>query len=189
MDYYSAIKKNTFWIGSNEADETGAYYTEWSKPERKTPIQYLCSLKPTQHLRILTGISNSTYPQFLISPPQNCLHQQLSPTELLHLYLSPRLAQSLGSAFNIFLLCPTSKREADPEVPYLQADADSGHFSPLPRPHTAQSHRCLSSACVSAKSFQSCSTLCDPMDPSGSPVHGIRRSRTLEWVAMTSSRG
>ena len=21
-------------------DETGAYYTEWSKPERKTPIQY-----------------------------------------------------------------------------------------------------------------------------------------------------
>ena len=28
------------WISSNEAVETGAYYTEWSKPERKTPIQY-----------------------------------------------------------------------------------------------------------------------------------------------------
>ena len=28
------------WISSNEMDETGAYYTEWSKPERKTPIQY-----------------------------------------------------------------------------------------------------------------------------------------------------
>ena len=26
--------------GSNEVDETGAYYTEWSKPEGKTPIQY-----------------------------------------------------------------------------------------------------------------------------------------------------
>ena len=25
---------------SNEMDETGAYYTEWSKPERKIPIQY-----------------------------------------------------------------------------------------------------------------------------------------------------
>ena len=24
----------------NEVDETGAYYTELSKPERKTPIQY-----------------------------------------------------------------------------------------------------------------------------------------------------
>ena len=33
MEYYSAIKKNTL-------DETGADYTEWSKPERKTPIQY-----------------------------------------------------------------------------------------------------------------------------------------------------
>jgi len=27
-------------MSSNEVDETGAYYTEWSKPERKTPIQY-----------------------------------------------------------------------------------------------------------------------------------------------------
>ena len=25
---------------SDEVDETGAYYTDWSKPERKTPIQY-----------------------------------------------------------------------------------------------------------------------------------------------------
>ena len=28
-------------ISSNEGDETGAYYTEWSKSERKTPIQYI----------------------------------------------------------------------------------------------------------------------------------------------------
>ena len=27
-------------ISSNEVDETGAYYTEWNKPERKTPTQY-----------------------------------------------------------------------------------------------------------------------------------------------------
>ena len=27
-------------ISSNEVDKTGAYYTDWSKPERKTPIQY-----------------------------------------------------------------------------------------------------------------------------------------------------
>ena len=32
--------KEYIWISSNEVDETGAYYTEWSKPERKTPIQY-----------------------------------------------------------------------------------------------------------------------------------------------------
>ena len=37
--YYSAIKNNIL-ISSNEVDETGADYTERSKPERKTPIQY-----------------------------------------------------------------------------------------------------------------------------------------------------
>ena len=32
--------KRYIWISSNEVDETGADYTEWSKPERKTPIRY-----------------------------------------------------------------------------------------------------------------------------------------------------
>ena len=38
---------------------------------------------------------------------------------------------------------------------------------------------------------QSCLTLCDPMDcsPQGSPLHGIRQSRILEWVAIPFSRG
>ena len=39
MEYYLDIKKNTF-ESVNEVDETGANYTEWSKPERKTSIQY-----------------------------------------------------------------------------------------------------------------------------------------------------
>ena len=40
-------------------------------------------------------------------------------------------------------------------------------------------------ACVSAKSLQSCSTLCDPMDcsPPGSSVHGIFQARVLGWGA------
>ena len=33
-------KKEYIWISSDEMDETGADYTEWIKPERKTPIQY-----------------------------------------------------------------------------------------------------------------------------------------------------
>ena len=38
--------------------------------------------------------------------------------------------------------------------------------------------------------FQSCLTLCDPMDcsPSGSSVHGILQARILEWVAIPFSR-
>ena len=38
---------------------------------------------------------------------------------------------------------------------------------------------------------QSCLTLCDPMDynPPGSSVRGILQVRTLEWVAISFSRG
>ena len=41
MQYYSAIKEKCIWVSSNEVDETGAYYTEWSKSERKAPIHYI----------------------------------------------------------------------------------------------------------------------------------------------------
>ena len=45
------------------------------------------------------------------------------------------------------------------------------------------------SATASAKSRQSCLTLCDPIDSSlpGSPVPGILQARTLEWVAISFS--
>ena len=40
-------------------------------------------------------------------------------------------------------------------------------------------------------SFQSCPTLCNPMDWSlpGSSVHGILQARIQEWVAKPSSKG
>ena len=36
-----------------------------------------------------------------------------------------------------------------------------------------------------------CPTLCDPMDcsPPGSSIHGIPQARTLEWIAISSSKG
>ena len=42
---------------------------------------------------------------------------------------------------------------------------------------------------LSAKSLQSCPTLCHPIDgsPPGSPVPGILQARTLEWVAISFS--
>ena len=42
---------------------------------------------------------------------------------------------------------------------------------------------------AAAKSFQSCPTLCDPIDgsPPGSPGPGILQARTLEWVAISFS--
>ena len=46
-------------------------------------------------------------------------------------------------------------------------------------------------AAAAAKSLQSCSTLCDPIDgsPPGSPVPGILQARALEWVAISFSKG
>ena len=45
--------------------------------------------------------------------------------------------------------------------------------------------------CIHANSLQLFLTLCDSTDSSqpGSSVHGILQARTLEWVAMPSSRG
>ena len=42
---------------------------------------------------------------------------------------------------------------------------------------------------ATAKSLQSCPTLCDPIDgiPPGCPVPGILQARTLEWVAISFS--
>ena len=44
-------------------------------------------------------------------------------------------------------------------------------------------------ATATAKSLQSCLTLCDPIDGSlpGSPVPGILQARSLEWVAIAFS--
>ena len=44
-------------------------------------------------------------------------------------------------------------------------------------------------AAATAKSLQSCPTLCDPIDGSlpGSAIPGILQARTLEWVAISFS--
>ena len=36
-----SYKKEHIWVSSNEVDETGAYYSEWSKSERETPRPYI----------------------------------------------------------------------------------------------------------------------------------------------------
>ena len=63
----------------------------------------------------------------------------------------------------------------------------SGHFLTT-RPYPCAVLCCAVLCC--AKSFQSCLTLCDPMDssPPGSSVCEILQVRILEWVAMPSSR-
>ena len=45
--------------------------------------------------------------------------------------------------------------------------------------------------CMHAPLLQLGPTLCDPVDyrPPVSSVHGILQARTLEWIAMPSSKG
>ena len=47
----------------------------------------------------------------------------------------------------------------------------------------------LDTAAAAAKLFQSCPTLCDPIDgsPPGSSVHGIFQARVLEWGTIAFS--
>ena len=54
---------------------------------------------------------------------------------------------------------------------------------------TFLNHELTHGAAATAKSLQSCPTLCDPIDgsPLGSAVPGILQARTLEWVAISFS--
>ena len=60
----------------------------------------------------------------------------------------------------------------------------------IPDPSLPPWARCVR-VCMHAESLQSRPALCDPMDCSlpGSSAHGLLQARTLEWVAMPSSRG
>ena len=55
--------------------------------------------------------------------------------------------------------------------------------------HSGEQYAAAAAAAATAKLLQSCPTLCDPIDgsPSGSPVPGILKARTLEWVAISFS--
>ena len=62
-------------------------------------------------------------------------------------------------------------------------------FYTLTHPSPNKSQNFKFSAAATAKSLQSCPTLCNPIDgsPPGSPVPGILQARTLEWVAISFS--
>ena len=51
------------------------------------------------------------------------------------------------------------------------------------------SHFYIRVAAATAKSLQSCPTLCNPIDgsPPGSPIPGILQAKTLEWVTISFS--
>ena len=87
----------------------------------------------------------------------------------------------------LYWFCHTSTRirHGCTRVPHPEPPS---HLPPLSIPLGHPSAPAPSFLCY-AKSFQSCLTLCDPIDssPLGSPVPGILQARTLEWVAISFS--
>ena len=63
----------------------------------------------------------------------------------------------------------------------------SDFISPWPQTHALFLNDIYFYMLSAAKSLQSCSTLCDPIDgsPPGSPVPGVLQARTLEWVVIS----
>ena len=78
---------------------------------------------------------------------------------------------------------------------YQGTSAQGGHETPrLKKTLSTCCHRPPQQgelAAAAAKSLQSCPTLCDPIDgsPPGTSIPGILQARTLEWVAISFSKG
>ena len=83
----------------------------------------------------------------------------------------------------LFLTLPNSKQFKYPSIESLE------WFTHVMKYYAALEMASAAAAAAAAKSFQSCPTLCDPIDgsPPGSPVPRILQARTLEWVAISFS--
>ena len=84
-----------------------------------------------------------------------------------------------------WVVMPSSGDLPDPEIePTSTSPALAGGFFT-----TSATWEALRTCTATAKSLQSCPTLCDPIDgsPPGSPVPGILQAGTLEWVAIAFS--
>ena len=105
----------------------------------------------------------------------------------------------LVSTGNPLFHCPPETHSEGPAMGigscswrFAKCRISSGHERARTGARGWWSHRILhpSSRCL-CKSFQSCPTLCDPMDcsPPGSSVHEILQVRILQWVAVSLLEG
>ena len=92
---------------------------------------------------------------------------------------------------------PITSRQIDGETVETVADfilggskitADGGCSHGIKR-RLLLGRKVMTNLAATAKSLQSCPTLCDPIDgsPRGSPVPGILQAKMLVWVAISFS--
>ena len=72
---------------------------------------------------------------------------------------------------------------------YVEVGGPGTHLLPNTKGLYVKSFKSLRTPAPTAKSLQSCPTLCNRIDgsPPGSPIPGILQARTLEWVAISFS--
>ena len=92
----------------------------------------------------------------------------------------------MSSSNCCFLMCIQVFQEAGQVVWYSHLFQYFPQFIMI---HTVKGFCIVNKAAATAKSLQSCLTLCDPIDgsPPGSTVPGILQARMLEWSAISFS--
>ena len=113
----------------------------------------------------------------------------LQPHGLYSPWNSPSQNTGVGSLSRLQGIFPT--QESNPGLPHCRQILYQLSHEGSPKSSTYYVRNIQQAGSLCAKSFQSCLTLCHPMDcsPPGSSIHGILQARRLEWVAITFSRG
>ena len=99
-------------------------------------------------------------------------------------------AKSQGSTLMV-LTRPWTPPWAPPHAQGIMMPGSYSYLSNQVQLPPLEPHGLISQVKVKVSVAQWCLTLCHTMDcsPPDSSVHGILQARTLEWVAMPSSRG
>ena len=105
-------QKEYIWISSNEVDETGADYTDWSKPERQTPIKYT-----NTYMEKAMAPYSSTLAWKIpwAEEPSRCpwSHEESDTTEQLHFHFSLSCIGE-GNDNPLQCSCPENPRDGEP---------------------------------------------------------------------------
>ena len=106
--------------------------------------------------------------------------------QLLNFYLPSWTSPRSSHSFSIWNSQSHLRLNTSKNMPSV---SNLGFFHVSPAQRMASSPICPGVAAATAKTRQSCPTLCDPIDgsPPGSSVPGILQARTLEWVAISFS--
>ena len=190
---FSYIKEHS-WVSSNEVDETGAYYTEWRKSEKETPIQYINAFMVTMTVYTRQEKRYRCEVQAFGLCGRRWGWDDVRE-EYWHLYITICRIDD-QCKFDAWGRAPIACALGQPRG--MGWGGRGGAFRMWGHVHLWLIHvdvwqkppqYCKVLAAAAAKSLQLCLTLCDPVDSSlpGSPVPGIPQARTLEWVAISFS--